>query len=417
MIQIRNVTKLYPAKAADIVSGNGNASSSSGVIRALDDISVRVEAGEWLSIMGPSGSGKSTLVNLIGCLDRPSAGEVWLDGQNVAGISSNELDRVRAEKIGFIFQQFHLIPFLTAVENVMLAQYFHSMTDEKEASEALRRIGLGDREHHLPSQLSGGQQQRVCIARALINDPKIMLADEPTGNLDAENEEIVLRLLREFHQQGRTIVMVTHDPVVARLADRRIELHHGKIAHEVFSMADEEQLDEVLEELWVLAEHGEIAEVERMEVHGALPVSLAIEKMIEMGFVESMPHPPQPHGHKPFVNPCHEALKPVSTSVGDGTLIVELTPRGRERAGSIIRRHRLAERLFTDSFAMDSESEIEQQACKFEHILSPEATDKICTFLGHPRTCPHGAPIPPGPCCGRTAGFDRGLVIESTRTR
>jgi putative ABC transport system ATP-binding protein len=417
MIQIRNVTKLYPAKAADIGSGNGNAGSSSGVIRALDDISLHVEAGEWLSIMGPSGSGKSTLVNLIGCLDRPSAGEVWLDRQNVAGISSNELDRVRAEKVGFIFQQFHLIPFLTAVENVMLAQYFHSMTDEKEATEALRRIGLGDREHHLPSQLSGGEQQRVCIARALINDPKIILADEPTGNLDAQNEEIVLRLLREFHQQGRTIVMVTHDPVVARLADRRIELHHGKIAHEVFSMADEEQLDEVLEELWVLAEHGEIAEVERMEVHGALPVSWAIEKMIEMGFVRSMPHPPQPHGHKPFVNPCHEALKPVSTSVGDGTLIVELTPRGRERAGSIIRRHRLAERLFTDSLAMDSESEIEQQACKFEHILSPEATDKICTFLSHPRTCPHGAPIPPGPCCGTKAGLDRGLVTESTPAR
>jgi hypothetical protein len=198
--------------------------------------------------------------------------------------------------------------------------------------------------------------------------------------------------------------MVTHDPVVARLADRRIELHHGKIAsQEVFSMADEEQLDEVLEELWVLAEHGEIAEVERMEVHGALPVSLAIERMIEMGLVASTPHPPVPHDHKPFVNPCHEALKPVAASSGDGTLIVELTPRGRERAGSIIRRHRLAERLFTDSLAMDSESEIEQQACKFEHILSPEATDKICTFLGHPPTCPHGAPIPPGLCCGARA--------------
>src|ERR1700730_5685044 len=408
MIQIKNVTKLYPAKAADIGggNGNGNVSSSSGVIRALDDISLHVEDGEWLSIMGPSGSGKSTLVNLIGCLDRPSAGEVWLDGQNVAGISSNELNRVRAEKIGFIFQQFHLIPFLTALENVMLAQYFHSMTDEKEASEALRRIGLDDREHHLPSQLSGGEQQRVCIARALINDPKIILADEPTGNLDAQNEEIVLRLRREFHQQGRTIVMVTHDPVVARLADRRIEFHHGKIeSQEVFAMADEEQFDEVLEELWVLAEHGEIAEVDRMEVHGALPVSLAIEKMIEMGFVVSTPHPPHPHEHKPFVNPCHEALKPVSASTGDGSMIVELTPRGRERAGSIIRRHRLAERLFTDSLAMDSESEIEQQACKFEHILSPEATDKICTFLGHPRTCPHGAPIPPGACCGRSSEF------------
>jgi hypothetical protein len=218
------------------------------------------------------------------------------------------------------------------------------------------------------------------------------------------NEEIVLRLLREFHQQGRTIVMVTHDPVVARLADRRIEFHHGKIAsQEVFAMADEEQFDEVLEELWVLEEHGEIAEVERMEVHGALPVSLAIEKMMAMGLVTSAPHPPHPHEHKPFVNPCHDALKPVAASIGDGTLIVELTSRGRDRAVSIIRRHRLAERLFTDSLAMDSESEIEQQACKFEHILSLEATDKICAFLGHPRTCPHGALIPPGACCGKTS--------------
>jgi putative ABC transport system ATP-binding protein len=410
MIEIKDVTKLYPAKAAgNRTSANegekgGTAGSENGAIHALDHISLHVAKGEWLSIMGPSGSGKSTLVNLIGCLDRPTSGEIWLDGQNVAGISSSELNRVRAEKIGFIFQQFHLIPFLTAVENVMLAQYFHSMTDEAEAIEALTRVGLGERAHHLPSQLSGGEQQRVCIARALINDPKIILADEPTGNLDAVNEELVLRLLREFHQQGRTIVMVTHDPVVARLADRRIEFHHGKIAsQEVFAMADEEQFDEVLEELWVLAEHGEIAEVERMEVHGALPVSLAIEKMMQMGLVISAPHPPLAHGHKPFVNPCHDALKPVSASQGDGTLIVELTPRGRERAGSIIRRHRLAERLFTDSLAMDSESEIEQQACKFENILSPEATDKICAFLGHPRTCPHGAPIPSGACCGRNA--------------
>jgi putative ABC transport system ATP-binding protein len=403
MIRIKDVTKLYPAKA----TGDGNSSAGQiGAIHALDHISLHVAPGEWLSIMGPSGSGKSTLVNLIGCLDRPTSGEIWLDGQNVAALAASELNRVRAEKIGFIFQQFHLIPFLTAVENVMLAQYFHSMTDEKEAIEALARVGLGDRAHHLPSQLSGGEQQRVCIARALINDPKIILADEPTGNLDAVNEEIVLRLLREFHQQGRTIVMVTHDPVVARLADRRIEFHHGKIeSQEVFAMADDEQFDEVLEELWVLEEHGEIAEVERMEVHGALPVSLAIEKMIPMGLVVSAPHPTESHQHKPFVNPCHDALKPVAASLGDGTLIVQLTPRGRERAGSIIRRHRLAERLFTDSLAMDSESEIEQQACKFEHILSPEATDKICAFLGHPRTCPHGAPIPPGVCCGPSAEF------------
>jgi energy-coupling factor transporter ATP-binding protein EcfA2 len=274
------------------------------------------------------------------------------------------------------------------------------MTDEKEALEALERVGLKDRAWHLPSQLSGGEQQRVCIARALINDPKIVLADEPTGNLDASNEEIVLRLLRELHQQGRTIVMVTHDPVVARLADRRVELHHGKIAaQEVFSMADDEQFDEVLEELFVLEENGEIAEIGRMEVHGALPVSIAIEKMAAMDLVTSQPHPPQPHGHKPFVNPCHDALKPAGVSTGDGSAIVALTVRGRQRAADIIRRHRLAERLFTDSLAMDSETEIEQQACKFEHILSSEATDKICTFLGHPKTCPHGSPIPPGPCC------------------
>jgi Mn-dependent DtxR family transcriptional regulator len=120
---------------------------------------------------------------------------------------------------------------------------------------------------------------------------------------------------------------------------------------------------------------------------------------MELELVSASPHPPEAHDHRPFVNPCHEALKPVSVSSGEGSMIVELTPRGRQRAADIIRRHRLAERLFTDSLALDSESEIEQQACKFEHILSPEATDKICSFLGHPRTCPHGAPIPPGPCC------------------
>ena len=274
MIKLSHVSRFYPARAE----------SNGGVIRALDDVSLEVAPGEWLAVMGPSGSGKSTLVNLIGCLDRPSSGEIWLDNEDVARISTQDLNRARAEKVGFIFQQFHLIPYLTALENIMLAQYFHSMTDEQEALTALAHVGLKDRAHHLPAQLSGGEQQRVCIARALINDPKIVLADEPTGNLDAVNEEIVLRLLRELHRQGRTIVMVTHDPVVARLADRRIELHHGKIAdQEVFAMADEEQFDEVLEELWAVEEHGEIAEIERMEVHGALPVSIAVEKMTALG--------------------------------------------------------------------------------------------------------------------------------------
>jgi len=406
MIKLKQVSRLYPAKAEQ----NG------GVIRALDNFTLTVDPGEWVAIMGPSGSGKSTLVNLIGCLDRPSTGEIWLDNQDVANISASELNRVRAEKIGFVFQQFHLIPYLTAVENVMLAQYFHSMTDEQEALDALERVGLKERAHHLPSQLSGGEQQRVCIARALINDPKIVLADEPTGNLDAQNEEIVLRLLRELHQQGRTIVMVTHDPVVARLADRRIELHHGRIAaQEVFSMADEEQFDEVLEELWAMEEHGEPAEIGRMEVHGALPVSIAVEKMIDLGLVTTEPHPPETHEHKPFVNPCHDALKPDGVSVGDGTTVVQLTSKGRQKAADIIRRHRLAERLFTDSLALDSETEIEQQACKFEHILSQGATEKICTFLGHPRTCPHGAPIPPGPCCGSVLKGDIPPVAASRR--
>src|SRR3954462_7779137 len=237
MIRLNSVSRIYAARSAG------------GGIRALDDFSLHVDAGEWIAIMGPSGSGKSTLVNLIGCLDQPSEGEIWLHNENVAALSTNDLNRVRAEKIGFVFQQFHLIPYLSALENVMLAQYFHSMTDEQEALDALARVGLKERAHHIPAQLSGGEQQRVCIARALINDPKIVLADEPTGNLDAVNEEIVMRLLRELHAQGRTIVMVTHDPVVARLADRRIELHHGKIAHsETFSLKDDEQFDEVLEE-------------------------------------------------------------------------------------------------------------------------------------------------------------------------
>src|SRR5438874_3784724 len=294
MIELNSVSRLYPARA-----------EAGEVIRALDSVSLHVESGEWLAIMGPSGSGKSTLVNLIGCLDRSTSGEIWLEGENVANISNADLNRVRAEKVGFIFQQFHLIPYLTAVENVMLAQYFHSMTDEQEAREALERVGLKGRADHLPAHLSGGEQQRVCIARALINDPKIVLADEPTGNLDAVNEEIVLRLLRQLHQQGRTIVMVTHDPVVARLADRRIELHHGRITtSETFAMADDQQIDEVLEEMWILHENGEPAEVGRMDVEGALPVGLAVEKMSQLGLVTSQAHGPEPHDHKDVLSRC-----------------------------------------------------------------------------------------------------------------
>src|ERR1700682_4764043 len=387
MIKLKNVSRLYPAKAE----------ASGGVICALDNFSLTVDPGEWIAIMGPSGSGKSTLVNLIGCLDRPSSGEIWLDGEDVANISASELNRVRAEKIGFVFQQFHVIPYLTALENVMLAQYFHSMTDQKEALAALERIGLADRADHLPAQLSGGEQQRVCIARALINDPKIILADEPTGNLDALNEEIVLRQLRQLHEQGRTIIMVTHDPVVARLADRRLELHHGKIiAQETYAFSDEEQFDEVLEELWVLAENGEPAELGRVEVEGALPMRMALERMEQLGLVELTAHTEAPHTHKQVLNRCHVAFRPPSDYADHGEQMIIFTEKGRKRAEDVIRRHRLAERLFTQTFHVHDEKEVAEQACRFEHILSPEATDSICTFLGHPRTCPHGSPIPAG---------------------
>ena len=200
-----------------------------GNVRALDGVSFRVNAGEWIAIMGPSGSGKTTLINILGGLDTPTTGQASVDGTDVARLDEAGLTRFRAEKIGFIFQQFHLVPYLTALENVMLAQYFHSTTDEKEAQRSLERVGLGDRIEHLPSRLSGGEQQRVAVARALINQPKLILADEPTGNLDEANEEIVLSLLRELHSEGHTILMVTHAATIGRLADRRIEFAHGRL--------------------------------------------------------------------------------------------------------------------------------------------------------------------------------------------
>src|SRR5947209_4679557 len=303
-IDLQNVTKTYSSRA----------DSEGTPIRALDSVSLDVEKGEWLAIMGPSGSGKSSLVNMIGCLDRPDSGSIIIDGQDLAPLfaNSSELNRFRAEKLGLIFQQFHLIPYLTALENVMLAQYFHSMTDEADARRALASVGLANRIDHLPAHLSGGEQQRVCIARALINDPKIVLADEPTGNLDAQNEEIVLNLLRDLHQQGRTLIMVTHDPVVARLADRRIDLHHGKIAsQQIFSIEEEQQFDEVLEEIWILKENGEPAELGRIHVDGALPVSIAVEKMVTLGLIRRGPHGElQQHTHHDVLNRCHELVHP-----------------------------------------------------------------------------------------------------------
>jgi macrolide export ATP-binding/permease protein macB len=201
-----------------------------GDLKALDNINLTVEEGEWLSIMGPSGSGKTTLMNIIGCMDKPSLGKIELAGQDISKLSSKELTIVRRDTIGLVFQQFHLVNYLTALENVMMAQYYHSMPDEEEAMEALASVGLKERAKHLPNQLSGGEQQRVCIARALINHPKLLLADEPTGNLDEKNELLVMEIFAKLHSAGSTIIVVTHDPEVADQAERMVVLEHGKIA-------------------------------------------------------------------------------------------------------------------------------------------------------------------------------------------
>ena len=201
-----------------------------GSLKALHEVNLNVEPGEWLAIMGPSGSGKTTLMNIIGCMDKPSLGSVTLDGDELSRLTPAGLTAIRRDKIGLIFQQFHLVPYLTALENVMVAQYYHSLVDEAEALRALERVGLKDRARHLPNQLSGGEQQRVCVARALINYPKLILADEPTGNLDEANEHLVMDLLRQLHGEGSTIIVVTHSPEVAVHAQKTIVLEHGRVA-------------------------------------------------------------------------------------------------------------------------------------------------------------------------------------------
>jgi len=184
LLELKDVSKIY------------------GDLHALDKVNLKVDTGEWVAIMGPSGSGKSTMMNIIGCMDKPTSGEVLLDGVDISKESAKNLTKIRRDKIGLIFQQFHLVNYLTAVENVMMAQYYHSVPDEKEALQALERVGLAERAKHLPSQLSGGEQQRVCIARALINYPELLLADEPTGNLDEANENIVLDIFAQLHKRS-----------------------------------------------------------------------------------------------------------------------------------------------------------------------------------------------------------------------
>ena len=347
-----------------------------GPLRALDGVSFTVAPGEWVALMGPSGSGKTTLINILGGLDTLTSGRVIVDAVDLSKRTESQLVRYRSEKVGFVFQQFHLIPYLSALENVMLAQYFHSITDETQAEDALRRVGLGDRLTHLPAQLSGGEQQRVAIARALINQPKLILADEPTGNLDEANEALVIDIFRALHNAGHTILMVTHDPDIARQAGRRIELAHGHLSLDTtqtdtaISIDDEIRFDHLLERIWMCGEEGTSAQLASLSVPGALDSARTLGRMADLKLVEMR------------------------------DTDVHLTDTGSRRARDVVRRHRLAERLFKDTFAID-DSEAHTQACKFEHIISPELDQRICTFLGHPKTCPHGNPIPPGDCCDR----------------
>ncbi|EAH8542407.1 TPA: ABC transporter ATP-binding protein [Campylobacter coli] len=204
-----------------------NLSKEFGKVKALDNINLNIYKGEWLAIMGPSGSGKSTLLNILSLMDNPSSGKYILDNEDLEQINEEQKITLRREKIGLIFQQFHLIPYLSALENVMLSQYYHSSVDEEDAKAVLEKVGLSHRLSHLPSQLSGGEQQRVCIARALINNPEILLADEPTGNLDEANEKIVLETLQKLKNEGKTIVLITHNPELAKFADRTLILQHG----------------------------------------------------------------------------------------------------------------------------------------------------------------------------------------------
>ncbi|EAL4711136.1 ABC transporter ATP-binding protein [Campylobacter lari] len=201
-------------------------------VKALQNINLEVKQGEWIAIMGPSGSGKSTLLNILSLMDTQSSGEYFLDDKEVGNLSEEEKSVIRREKIGLVFQQFHLIPYLNALENVMLAQFYHSSIEQKDAIMALEKVGLSHRFTHLPSQLSGGEQQRLCIARALVNDPEILLADEPTGNLDEANEKNILELFCKLKQDSKTIVLITHNPDLATFADRTIILSHGVMKSE-----------------------------------------------------------------------------------------------------------------------------------------------------------------------------------------
>jgi putative ABC transport system ATP-binding protein len=222
LVELRSVSKIYHLGGEEI--------------RALDGVSLDIEAGEFISIIGPSGSGKSTLMHILGCLDSPTSGTIQLDGTMIQGASARELAGIRNRKIGFVFQFFNLLPKLNVLQNVELPMVYSGASGRERrerALAALKMVELENRSKHRPSQLSGGQQQRVAIARALVNGPKIVFADEPTGNLDSHTGEVILELFRKLSSEGRTIILVTHDPEIAAVTPRRIEIRDGKIAEKL----------------------------------------------------------------------------------------------------------------------------------------------------------------------------------------
>ena len=224
LIEVKNVYKIY--------------NPGENEVRALDGISVTIDHGEFVAIVGHSGSGKSTFMNMLGCLDTPTSGDYYLDGVNVAGMTDDELSDIRNKQIGFIFQGFNLIPSLTAQENVELPLVYRGMPAEQRrqlAEEALTRVGMEHRMNHRPSELSGGQQQRVAIARAIAARPPIIMADEPTGNLDTRSGEEVMKILHELNEEGRTIVLITHDNDIARQATRAIRIIDGKVVSDTLA--------------------------------------------------------------------------------------------------------------------------------------------------------------------------------------
>ncbi len=222
LLELRDITKVYRLGDEEI--------------RALDGVSLDIDGGEFISIIGPSGSGKSTLMHILGCLDTPSGGTIRLDGIEIQDASARELAQIRNRKIGFVFQFFNLLPKLNVLQNVELPMIYAGASSRERhdrATKALQIVGLDNRSRHRPSQLSGGQQQRVAIARALVNDPRLIFADEPTGNLDSHTGEMILELFRKLNREGRTIIIVTHDPEIAALTPRRIEIRDGRIAEKL----------------------------------------------------------------------------------------------------------------------------------------------------------------------------------------